>query len=383
MMTFFFGFVNRLASLLNPFRSLRILTYWTLLRKSKIIRLNLLRYLRGYATDIIHKPSASAFIVLFIAILFGVANFLCSFDYSGTLLDFLNFVKLNKDSAKSLLADNLANASSIVGLSFVVLGFLFEVIKDKTGRELKELLRETRIFNVLSVTLISLLYLVVFNSLKNSLSNEDLINISISSSYILIVIIASTGYQFNRLIALFSKKELTSITLKAIRKAALNARFKERFVYQSKVLMADFFNKSDLQQFSYLNRYESLSLNLSQTEKYCADVNLLMLKYAIKWLPGVKEDRRFNEIYLDKSIPHKYPMLFYSHGVKRNLLSFLFFRFSFYLKKSDDATDQFSIERATIATHLVRTAESGDIIGLKQQLELVNNIYDVYLETRG
>jgi len=79
----------------------------------------------------------------------------------------------------------MGSTATVIDLSFVVIGFLFDVVKDKTQRTLEELFRATGLYQVFSISVISLVAIVIINCFKYTASNYIACNFAVLSSLFL------------------------------------------------------------------------------------------------------------------------------------------------------------------------------------------------------
>lgn len=136
----------------------------------------------------INTPFAAAIVML---CCLSCLSLLCmySWDFTGSVLGFINFIKLEKDNAKQLISDSLMATATISALGFVVINFLFDKVKNATHETYQTLFRATMLYYVLSYVLIGFIILLVLNMLKHTPEEGTLDNMALWSVYLSITIV--------------------------------------------------------------------------------------------------------------------------------------------------------------------------------------------------
>lgn len=374
--------INRLITILTPHESLRLRTWWVLLRSGKNIRKVIAFNTRSALSDFLNKPATIFCFVILLSLTLAILNLKLTFDYSGTIFYWLNCIEVSPHFAKELITENVANTGAIVALSFVIIGFLFEVIREKTGRDLETLIRATYLYTSLSVSLVSLVYMVILNLMKESLAETALKNLAISSSYLVLIVLMLIGVQFHSLIRLFNQRRLLELSRKSITILGSRLMFSEFFTQTSKVIMNTFFERAGVLGYNY---FQDSNLNrvilLSNEPRYCRDINLLLLKVSIKALPGDRNLIRYNELYVNRIFFQEDTVFYYQEG--HVAFSRAFLKPSLYFTRQISIQDQYQGEREKLRNMINRCAENGDIEGLQNQLGAVEELYSIYFQTRG
>ncbi|WP_127123908.1 hypothetical protein [Chryseotalea sanaruensis] len=341
-------------------------------------------FIKNRIQDFVNRPYFIFGATLTSIVVISYVSFRFSFDFSGTPWSWLNIIELSEESSKELISENLSNTGAIVALSFVVIGFLFEIIKERTGRNLEELVRATYLYLGLSVTLISLSYMVLLNLIKNSISLQSLKNLSISSSYLVLVVLIMIGIQFASLIKLFNSKTLSDLSKYSIIRSGLNVIFQEYYIKKSKSIMNQFLLSKGLHQFNYINHANLNRITLTNNrDLYCSDINLILLNWTIKSFSSDNNEKVFQELYINKFLPRNAEVFFYAGNQNTNLsITTLTISPSFYLQKTLTSDQRFASEREKLRNMVIRAAELGDQEELARQLDIFQNLYSIYFQTR-
>src|SRR5690606_34826230 len=111
-----------------------------------------------------------------------------------------------------LIADSLMATATISALSFVVINFLFDKVKNATHETYQTLFKGTALYYFLSFVLIGLIILVVFNLLKHTPEAGTLVNMALWSAYLSISILVAIIWLFFRVLHFLDPQNVVSLS---------------------------------------------------------------------------------------------------------------------------------------------------------------------------
>lgn len=378
-----FYLLNRAITFIWPPSSLMLLTWIRTIRRGANARRNAVEYLKFRLTSFTQSPG---FIFTFLLILIGgmgYMNLTYSFRFYEPVLTYLNFIKLDRAAASNVIEQNFANTSSIVGLSFVVIGFLFEMIKDKSGIAFNEFVRTTRLYWSLFLTLISIAYLATFNLFKFSIEINHLKNIAISSYYVVVFVLLAIAWQLNRVVTLLNASTLQVITAKAFKGRAYALVIKERLSITSRSIIDEFYIRNGVSRYRRDGLSHGETLNVSiPSEKACHDVNFMLLGLIIKLCRFGNSSIKHSELHLYRVLHNNEALILGQDSIKGSAFLTPILRISLLLSNNQNLERNYLTERREFAARLANSAETGDIINLGRNLDIINDLYDIYLQNR-
>lgn len=388
--------MNKLLTILI-FRITRIFPRQTLLSKSwDNIKTNvpevykLRRERRIYhLKNGINTPIVASLLMLFTL---SCISLLClfSWDFTDTPLAFLNFIKLENDDAKQLISDSLMATATISALSFVVINFLFDKVKNATHETYQTLFRATRLYYVLSFVLIGILMLIVLNLLKHTPEGEILGNMAVLSSYLSISIVGVIIWLFFRVLRFLNPQSVASISKHYLLSAAKFHRLDERFFEEcNKELIYLFESKGFIKGTPFLLQFEEDDSEMrtisfvNHRQGMLFDVHLPIINTI---LDGVKkkmdEQILFFPVKYRELLNEEHPILAVNKTVNIGMLQRLIWRFAIWLKPVGNKERKLSVEKEKMSDSLVQTAGRGDFDGVKKQFDNIEDLYSIYYETK-
>ncbi|GCC53256.1 hypothetical protein SanaruYs_34990 [Chryseotalea sanaruensis] len=148
--------------------------------------------------------------------------------------------------------------------------------------------------------------------------------------------------------------------------------------------MNQFLLSKGLHQFNYINHANLNRITLTNNrDLYCSDINLILLNWTIKSFSSDNNEKVFQELYINKFLPRNAEVFFYAGNQNTNLsITTLTISPSFYLQKTLTSDQRFASEREKLRNMVIRAAELGDQEELARQLDIFQNLYSIYFQTR-
>lgn len=323
-----------------------------------------------------------SFIIIILIVLLCCLSCNFSFNFSNTPLKWLNIIRLNKADACSLISENLGVISSLVAISFVVIGFLFDIIRDKTQKTFEDLFRATRLYRVFSIAIVNILALVILNTLKQGLSINVLENVAILSTYLLMTTIIAIAYLFYNVLQYFNPEKIDNLTREYLLTEAKHYLLMEKFTIESRIVFVEIFLEANYKENSYsiFNQVEVQAIEL-YNESTCKFVDLYipLLKFFLrKFRKTDTDDYEFIVLSADNSIEKNHIQLYIPKGLNFNKWLLKLFNLPFRLLPYKDEKKDFENEKNKLIARLNKAAETGQTDMLKRQLSDISDLYDIY-----
>jgi len=341
---------------------------------------------KGY--DLERRVNTFGFSVIAVILIISLCCFACnfSFDFSDTSLKWLNIISLNEGNANLVIAENLGVISSLVAISFVVIGFLFDIIRDKTQKTFEDLFRVTRLYRVFSIAIVSILTLVILNTLKHGLSINVLGNVAVLSTYLLMATIIAIAYLFYKVLQYFNPDKIDKLTKEYLLTEAKHRLVMEKFIKESRLVFIEIFSNANYKEnsFSLFNEVEvqAISLANSDTCKFI-DLYVPLLNFFLRKFRKTDTDG-YEYIVLSSgnNIGKNHIQLYVPKELNLNKWLLKLFNLPFRLLPYESGKDDFDNEKNKLITRLNKAAEIGQTDMLTQQLSDISDLYDIYRNNR-
>jgi len=291
------------------------------------------------------------------------------------------------ENAYSTVSETLGATATIIGLGFVVIGFLFDAVKDKTQRTLEELFRITYLYHVFSISVVSVAFLAFLNCFKYTESHYVAKNFAVLASGLMLIDITAIGFLFYKLLKLFNPEYLTELSRKQLLDLARFTLLEDKFtkvssdIYKERLIAYGFTEKYQLA--SFLSKeapsWSWLSVENKKPMKL-RDVHFPLLKLVLnrhansktKGFVAMKNgfDLQANHgiIALDKEIKFKY-------------WERISLRTAYLTTTPSKITGEYDKVKERLSKRLIKAAESGDTDILGQSLEEIEKLYDIYYKS--
>lgn len=386
--------MNRLITIII-FWITRIFSHQTLLSKSwhnikinapEVYKLRRERKKYHFANGI-NTPIVASFLMLLILSCISLSCLL-TWDFTGSPLSFLNFIKLEKDNAKQLISDSLMATATISALSFVVINFLFDKVKDVTHETYQTLFRATRLYFVLSFVLMGFLTMVILNLLKHTPSDDTLGNMALWSVYLSIGIVIVILLLFFRVLRFLNPQSVASLSKNYLLNAAKFHRMDERLfeecnnelqnIFQSR----DFIKQTPFQFQSDTNELIFVSLK-NRSEGVLYDLHLPIINRLLNEIKRKGGDNiSYFPVRYSEFLNANHKIIAIGEPISFGNFLLLVLPFSIWLKRSKKDEGSLVEEKMKMSDSLIQSAARGDVEALKKQLSNINDLYNIYYEPK-
>jgi hypothetical protein len=168
-------------------------------------------------------------ILITLACLYFQSNF-----QRNIVFQHLYFISISKEFAKETIKNGIANSATLIGISFVVIGFLFETAKDKTHHTFQELFISVGLYRTLSYSLTVVAFHIFINAIISSFDDNGVFALGILSSYLMFYLVVEIALLFRKLIQVYSPDALSKFSTAALIKAAKKKLRQETFISKSR-----------------------------------------------------------------------------------------------------------------------------------------------------
>lgn len=244
-----------IRSRLFPDDSLRSIT-WKHLRKEfpEIYRYRKSFLIRNF--EKVFKGQRKSFLLgILVPISF---SFIAFIPLKETFLDFICVFKTDPKSSIETVRNNLSNSATIIGISFVALGFIFEIVRDKNHQTFRELSSAIGLFPILGFSFGVVLYHIIAIPLIESfvdhkMYSEGICNIAVISWYLLFFMLCFLAWLTFSLTKIFSPDAQINYFKKVLLREAGDTLVTETFISQARRLYVSKLSK--LGKRIYLNNF--------------------------------------------------------------------------------------------------------------------------------
>lgn len=304
--------------------------------------------------------------------------------FTKSYLHWLAILKFpEKTNAYSLTTETMGAASSIIGLSFVVIGFLFEIIRNKTQRTYEDLFRASRLYFVFAITVVSMILLIILNTIKYSVSFYIAVNFAILSSLLLIGITISVCYLFYKVIEFFNPEKIAALSKGSLLKSAKYFLLNENFVNESKIVFKETYNEYGFyeEQLSFFSTEPYTFLEIgNKKEMILVDVFLPLLNVCAQRIKKRSRSGSFYSLHCQQYVNINEVAFCYADGTVVTRWEKLLVSFAFKLQPFITRENEFKAEKHKMETRLKGAAESGNMDALNQTLLDMHDLYKIYYD---
>lgn len=327
--------------------------------------------------------------VFFMSVLLVLISSLCllTWDFTGTPLEFLNFIKLDKLGAKQLIADSLMATATISALSFVVINFLFDKVKDATHETYQTLFKATTLYYFLSFVLIGFIILVVLNLLKHTPGDETLVNMALWSAYLSISIVVAIIWLFFRVLRFLNPQNIVSVSRDQLINAAKFHLLDERIIEEcNRELLNIFESRGYLKETPLLYEpgVESNFISFRNSDYgVIYDLHLPIINNVLNALDRkVHDGVSYFPIQYTESLQHNHTFLALNNSFALGKFQSFILTYAVWLKPEKNMDISLAEEKRKLQDKLVKSASSGDIDSLKEQFNKIEDMYKIYYEAK-
>jgi len=301
-------------------------------------------------------------------------------------LQWFNFGE--KDKAYATISEVMGSTATVIGLSFVVIGFLFDVVKDKTQRTLEELFRATGLYQVFSISVISLVAIVIINCFKYTVSNYIACNFAVLSSLFLIIDVLAIAYLFYQLLLFFNPERLAQIASQQILDLAKFRLLDDRFnktsieVYQDSMRAYGLEEKSRFSFFSAREKPQSVWFTLgNKKEVSLINVYFPFLKFIITRIMRRSQENGYIEMGCTSKLGANQGILSLSAELTIAPWERLILTTAYLTTKPLKDSDDFDLMKEQLQKRLLKSSSDGDEDGISQAFEDIEKLYHIYYQS--
>ncbi|MEE1947246.1 hypothetical protein VRU48_19120 [Pedobacter sp. KR3-3] len=354
---------------------------WISLLKSRPKLRQLKKAQRRFKQSLLLNNFTAAFLIVIFVV---VALILCCFipeHFSTTRLAFISWIKFPKvENAYSLLSETLGAAATIIGLSFVVIGFIFETVKNRTLRTYRDIFRVTNLYYVFSISIVSIFALTLINTFKYSTNNWTAGNLAILGTVLLLATTLSIAHLFYKVLVFFNPQYVARLSKNALLRAAQLRLLQTWFNRESEQVfdrtMKSYGFENDAFFPGFLGEPADELLLDNEKEMQLEDVFFPLLR-----LTGRKIRRRcsamnFYSLRYQGRVERRKPMFWFDAGTLVKSFERKYLSYSVLLKPIRE--DDFSEEKKILDKRLGKSAETGNKELLNEALEDMGQLFEIY-----
>ena len=286
--------------------------------------------------------------------------------------------------AYSTISETLGATATIIGLGFVVIGFLFDVVKDKNQRTLEELFRVTYLYYVFAISIVSIAFLIFLNCFKYAEPPYVVKNFAVLASSLMLIDIIAIAFLFYRLLRLFNPEFLSEISSRQLLDLARFTLLEDKFteasskVYKEQLISMGFSEKFELASFMNKEAPTWSWQNIgNKTPVKFHDVHFPLLKlilsrYEKSKIKGFVAMKNGFDLRADHGI------LALDKEIKLKSWEQFGLRAAYIAIAPSRVTSEFDKMKTNLGKRLVKAGENGEQDTLNQSLEEIEKLYEVY-----
>ncbi|MGN8059708.1 hypothetical protein ACTJKN_25755 [Pedobacter sp. 22163] len=324
-----------------------------------------------------------AMISVSVAFCFGLACCFIPREIIDTYLGFLGLFFFSGDGAKEMISDILASSATIIGLSFVVIGFSFEVVKNASNQTLRSIFRETKLHFVFSISIVSILFLVVMTSLKHTVNQYIVGNFAIFSCWLLILTTVAIAYMFAKVITFFNQEKISRMSREYFARLATFA-----FVDFEYTRISEEHYGSYLQSRGFTRHISFTSDGEGQTVlRYANQKNAEIVDICLPLVASLVArigKRSGEDMPKYQLLRHKLQLkpaqgLFYfDQSSEIKWIENKLVNFCFHTRELSSSMEEFAQQKAEIQESLILAGDQGDIKQVRARLEDIRSLYEKF-----
>nr|NYE67222.1 hypothetical protein [Mucilaginibacter sp. E4BP6] len=313
-------------------------------------------------------------------------NSLWSEQFIYAHLKWLVRINIPADGAYNLIGDILAASATIIGLSFVVIGFLFQTVSNQTQQTYEDIFRATRLYYVFAISIVSVIMQVFVNIVKYTYAPYTAGNLAIFCAFLLIATTIAIANLFSLVLEFLNPEKVTQLTKKYLLNAAKFELLNERFMTESRQVFNEMMSSLAFEKkgSSFWNYEPATPLSLKNN---AGDILIDVFLPLYKWFatrigkrtaPGVVS--KYAEIECFQPLVEEKAMLFFEENTIIKKWEINMFPFSFLISSENPTSNDYDRERKKLDNRLFRAAEKGDTELLEQVLSDIDHLYDIYFK---
>lgn len=384
-------FFYRLYSLFFPSNSLRAIT-WKYIKDNipdlYKFRESLLK--RAFRRFLNNNKLAFVFSILLPLFISPICFYLPEISFINSLASLIE----DADSSKEILKNNLSNAATLIGISFVVLGFIFELVKDKTHQTFQELSSIVRLYPAMGFSFGIILFHIIVNQAANYIKSDETVgklylnSFSLYSSFLMVVLLLTLIFVFWKLFSYFSVEAINLLSRHNLLTEAKRDILQERFRMLSGVLYEKEMKETGLKKGTF-HFNENLPpyyvITLPDTNKIFYDVRMKALKNTLSdpLTNIVAEDVfEFEPIHLDKTVV-EHQKLFSVPDRNYFHMSNFTLSHSHILSSSSPSISNFNSQRTNLISRFHQTIKQGNNPQMLEVLKSMEELFKIYYQSKA
>ncbi|WP_146202877.1 hypothetical protein [Pedobacter paludis] len=295
---------------------------------------------------------------------------------------FLCFFTFTEEGAKEIVADILASSATIIGLSFVVIGFSFEVVKNATNQTLRNIFRETRLYYVFAISIISILFLVIMTLLKHTVTIYTVGNFAIFSCLLLLATTIAIAYMFAKVITFFNQEKIAKITRDYLVKLATFTMLDDEFLQLTERIYAQEMESLGFTRYiSFIpgNENQVVLKSSNRVRVEIVDICLPLIAFASgkvsgRSLPGTV---LYQPLQLKSNLNPRHGLFYFNDNVKVKWLEAKIISLGLKTKKSGQLEEEYIQQKQQLQESLIAASEKGDLKQVRERLDDIRQLYSI------
>lgn len=330
------------------------------------------------------KVNNIGFALFFTIALLSVGMGLCflSKEFIDRHFGFLVFFTFTQDGAEEIVSDILASSATIIGLSFVVIGFSLEVVKNATNQTLRNIFRETKLYYVFAISIISILFLVIMTSLKHTVKIYTVGNFAIFSCLLLMVTTIAIAYMFAKVITFFNQEKIAKMTRDYLVRLATFTMLDDEFLQLTERIYAEEMEALGFTRYiSFIpgNEGQIVLKSSNRAHVEIVDICLPLIAFAsgkvsTRSLPGTVS---YQPLHLKSTLNPGHGLFYINDNVKVNWLETKLIGLSLKTKKSGKIAEEYSQQKQQLQESLIAASEKGDLKQVRERLDDIRQLYSI------
>lgn len=292
------------------------------------------------------------------------------------------------EQAYATISEVMGSTATIIGLSFVVIGFLFDKVKAKTQKTLEELFRATGLYHVFGISVITIVSLVILNCFKYTAESYVVRNFAVLSSLFLVSNALAIAFMFYRLLQFFNPERVAEIASQQILEMAKFRLLDDRYsqtssmVYVERLASYGFEEKNRFSMLLNRDQAQPIWLELgNKKEVHLLNVYFPFLKLLVGRFSKLSQETGFVEMGIGSRLSANQAILSLSNDVKIGFLERCLFEVSYLTTKTTTNVDDFDLMKEQLEKRFLKSSADGDEDGISQSLDDIEKLYDIYYQS--
>jgi hypothetical protein len=308
-------------------------------------------------------------------------------SYLFTCVDYLGYIEMDRELAVETIKNGISNSSTLIGISFVVIGFLFEIAKDKTHQTFHEFFISIRLYIVLAYSLTVVAFHIVAYALLKTIQDDNIVNsLGVFSSYLMLILIIAIALLFMQLIKVYSPDAINKFSTKALLKSAKIKLIEELFISKSRdiyFMKMQSLNLKPSTFFFSLDDTERAFFTISTSDtKEIYDIKLRTINNELRKIIShtdnfIEQEAEFRPTNLSKRIVQNEVVFslpetnYINRKVRKKIQK------AFILTPPRMKEDDFITQKSNLLVRLKKATKAGDLTNVEQQLSDIEKLFEL------